>query len=721
MESGQVRTLTGATGQKNWEPRWSPDGAQLAFLSQRSGYDEVWLVRPDGGGLQQLTRLGADVADIAWSPDGSQIAATVNRGGAFDLMLVAAGAGDGKGAVTMLRSGKGIYSRPRWSPNGDFLTVEYESPAQPPDIYRLDLPGGELTQLTFSRLPALAAVDFVIPEVIGYTSHDGLKIPAFLYRPSRPNSAAVLYPHGGPSGQYLYEWDPFAQYLVAKGYTYLAPNYRGSTGYGIEFEHANYNQWGQGDAQDCLHGARYLRELEWVDPERLAIFGGSYGGYMVACCLSRDPDYLFACGVSKYGDADLATSWAGCNRDLRLYTEMMIGPPSRNRRVHLDGSPIYQVENVRAPVLILHGLLDDVVPPQASEEWVEALRRADKAYEYKTYSGEPHGFLQRAHQMDVYTRIERFLDWHLMPWHPMPGHPMPKQSNANASNAMTGFFAYADLTWPEVAALPRQTPLVIPLGEGYSLERLAEMLGDPPRLGLLPPLPYGWAGSGLRLPEALLGAYLRSLVASLRDDGFSRVFALTPQGVELGLGDARLALPHASQFTPSPPLPSDDDRDKVVLIPIGHTEQHGHHLPLSTDTLIIQAIAQGAAGKAPEQAVALPAYPYGVSTHRQAFAGTLNAGGRAFEDLWLAAVDALAARGFARFYLLSGHGGNCSFLTNVVKYAGERHRRNLLRHRLAVPLRPGWRLRPAGAPPLLPWRDGPRRRARDCPHASPSP
>lgn len=240
---------------------------------------------------------------------------------------------------------------------------------------------------------------------------------------------------------------------------------------------------------------------------------------------------------------------------------------------------------------------------------------------------------------------------------------------------MTGFFAYADLTWPEVAALPRQTPLVIPLGEGYPLERLAEMLGDPPRLGLLPPLPYGWAGSGLRLPEALLGAYLRSLVASLRDDGFSRVFALTPQGVEFGLGDSRLALPHASQFIPSPPLPSDDDRDKVVLIPIGHTEQHGHHLPLSTDTLIIQAIAQGAAEKAPDQAVALPAYPYGVSTHRQAFAGTLNAGGRAFEDLWLAAVDALAARGFARFYLLSGHGGNCSFLTNVVKYAGERHRR----------------------------------------------
>ena len=411
VESGQVRALTGASKQKDWEPRWSPDGGRLAFLSQRSGFDEVWLIGPDGENLRQLTHLGADVAEIAWSPDGAQLAATVNRGGAFDLALVEIESG----VVTYLRSGKGLYSRPRWSPWGDFLTVEYESPSQPPDIYRVALPGGEQTQLTFSQLPALAANEFVTPEVVGYASQDALQIPAFFYRPARPNRAAVLYPHGGPSGQYIYEWDPFAQYLVAKGYTYLAPNYRGSTGYGVAFEHANYDQWGQGDAQDCLHGARFLRGLDWVDPERLAITGGSYGGYMVACCLSRDPDYLFACGVSKYGDANLATSWAGCNRAIRLYTEMMIGAPARNRRVHLDGSPIYQVEDVRAPVLILHGLLDDVVPPQAAEEWVEALRRADKAYEYKTYTGEPHGFLKRATRLDVYARIERFLDWYLLP------------------------------------------------------------------------------------------------------------------------------------------------------------------------------------------------------------------------------------------------------------------------------------------------------------------
>ena len=240
---------------------------------------------------------------------------------------------------------------------------------------------------------------------------------------------------------------------------------------------------------------------------------------------------------------------------------------------------------------------------------------------------------------------------------------------------MTAFLPFSDLTWPEVAALPRDWPLVIPLGEGYDLQRLAAALGDPPEVGLLPALPFGWRGSGLEAPPALLATLLANLLESLRDDGFSRVYALTPQGLNLGLGAQALALLHSTSTPPAAARPADSERDKVVLIPIGHTEQHGLHLPLSTDTLIIEEIGRRTAEAAPDLATCLPAFPYGASTHRASFAGTLNCGGRAFEDFWLAIVEALATRGFDRFYLISGHGGNCSYLVNVVKSAGERQRR----------------------------------------------
>ncbi len=122
-------------------------------------------------------------------------------------------------------------------------------------------------------------------------------------------------------------------------------------------------------------------------------------------------------------------------------------------------------------------------------------------------------------------------------------------------------------------------------------------------------------------------------------------------------------------------MPPDSERGKVVLIPIGHTEQHGYHLPLSTDTMIINAIGEGTVSASPSLTTFLPVMPYGVSTHRQSFAGTLNAGGRVFEDFWVNVVDVLVARGFDRFYLINGHGGNSSFIINAIKFAGERHQR----------------------------------------------
>jgi dipeptidyl aminopeptidase/acylaminoacyl peptidase len=411
LESGRSQRLVGTAGQKQWNPRWSPDGTWIAFLSQDSGFNEIWLVCSDGTGLHRLADLGCDAGWLAWSPDGNQIACTLNRQGAFELALVEAT----NGKVTTLAGGPGVFSRPQWSPEGSFLSVEYESPLVPPEIYRFELASRARTALTRAAPPGLTRLEHVLPEAVGYPSFDGLNIHALLYRPRQPNGAAIVRPHGGPSDQYGYTWDAEAQYFCAKGYLVLAPNYRGSTGYGVPFEHANYGQWGQGDVQDCLLASDFLQAQAGVQAGKIGILGGSYGGYLVVSCLAGDPQQRYACGVARYGDADLASSWALCDRSTRRYTEMQIGTPADQPAAYREGSPILKVENIHKPLLILHGLEDTVVPPQASEELVEALRRAGKTFEYKTYAGQGHGFLSQAVLADASTRIERFLDWYLMP------------------------------------------------------------------------------------------------------------------------------------------------------------------------------------------------------------------------------------------------------------------------------------------------------------------
>ncbi len=420
VASGQHRLLVGAPKQKNFSPRWSHGGTKIAFLSDRSGFDEVYVLPFDGGEPQQITKAKMDLLDIAWSPDDKWLVATMNRDGSLGLVLVDMV----NSKIRNLKTRTGIYSNPQWSPGGDFITVEFLSPQQPPDIFRIDiLPGldGEVAnenikQLTFSTPPALKQLRMVMPDRIRFKSFDGQDIPALLYKPYKPNGAAIVAPHGGPRDQALFDWNVFTQYLIAKGYTYLEVDYRGSTGYGRQYELMNQDDWGKGDTNDCLMAGNYLDTLRWVDKERLAIMGLSYGGYLTICSLARDPEHRFSCGIALYGDADVYSSWALSERDTRLYTEMQIGHPAKNRRAYLDGSPVHQVKHIQKPLLILHGLEDDIVPPYASEELVESLRKNDKTYEYKTYSRESHGFLRRESVLDRYTRIERFLDWYLMPY-----------------------------------------------------------------------------------------------------------------------------------------------------------------------------------------------------------------------------------------------------------------------------------------------------------------
>jgi creatinine amidohydrolase len=234
---------------------------------------------------------------------------------------------------------------------------------------------------------------------------------------------------------------------------------------------------------------------------------------------------------------------------------------------------------------------------------------------------------------------------------------------------MTDIFHYEDLTWPEVAALDRRIPLVLPVGLGYSAPVIAESLGNPKKLGILPSIPFGWQGSVPSVTEKTFHDLLTNLCGNLSEDGFTNVHVILPGGFSSGLGPLEIHLPFGAKPAPNIPI----EKSKVVLIPIGHTEQHALHLPLSTDTLCIDAIANGVAENIPEKVVCLSVMPYGVSTHRKSFAGSMSAGGRTFEDFCVEVIDSLINQGYDKFYFITGHGGNVSFLTNVVKYVGENH------------------------------------------------
>jgi dipeptidyl aminopeptidase/acylaminoacyl peptidase len=411
VEGGAVRALTGTPRMHDVSPAWSPDGSRLAFASERSGFWELHVVGAAGGDERRLTRAGADHSEPEWHPDGERIVAVRGERNRFDLVVVDAGSG----AADVVAAG-GLWGAPHWTATGAIVAT-YEDQATPPEL-RIVTPG-EPPRTLYGPAPlAVRRAPHVTGEELALRSFDGLEIPAWLFRPrgasARARAPAVVYPHGGPTMAYADEWDGHAQYFVDKGYAWLAINYRGSTGYGREFERRNHGVWGVDDTKDCLAAADFLRTLDFVDGDRLAIFGASYGSYLALLSVTDDPEHRFRCAVTKYGDCDIVTSWAQGDRGGVQDLERMMGPPSSAREAYRAGSAVHRLENVRVPLLVAHGLRDERVSPKQSEELVTELRRLGKTFEYLAYPTEAHGLLRAGPQIHFYRRLERFLDWYLM-------------------------------------------------------------------------------------------------------------------------------------------------------------------------------------------------------------------------------------------------------------------------------------------------------------------
>ncbi len=407
LTDGSVTTLVSDRGFFVGNPAFSPDGRAVAYTSERSGWSEVHLI--DGGEERRVTSDEADFSELSWHRDDRRLVARRTRHGVGDLVTVDTASGD----VTVLAPG-GSWSSPQWTAGGDVIAV-YEDHATAPRIRAV---AGAEPVTCLSMVPAaIDAAPHVTPEVVAYRSFDGLEVPGFLFRPATADGGrcpVVVYPHGGPTSHYGDEWDGHAQYFLDKGYGWFAVNFRGSTSYGLDFEHAEHGRWGVADTEDCLAAYDYLAGLDWVDPGRIAIFGASYGSYMALAALARDPQRRFACGVAKYGDCDILTSWAQGDQVGIEDLERMMGHPSENREGYREGSPIHWVADIERPLLIAHGEQDERVHPKQSQQVTEALRRLGKTFEYVTYPTEGHGLLRRAPQIHFYERLERFLDWYLM-------------------------------------------------------------------------------------------------------------------------------------------------------------------------------------------------------------------------------------------------------------------------------------------------------------------
>lgn len=400
---GDWRTLVGHPDKRALDA--SVHGETIAYVVEDGDWRAVSSTDLAGTDHRMLAKDDADFGDLSWSPDGRSLAATRTRHGQADLVTIT-----DNGAIETVAAG-GFWQTPEWA--DDRIVAIEESHDLPPRLVVVE--GGAAKPLYDGAPAAVRRAPHRAFSRVDIKGPGGLEFEGLLFKPddvSRP-VPAVVYPHGGPTSVYGDEWDGHAQYFIDKGYAWLAINFRGSTTYGLGFERANHDDWGVGDTGDCVAAGRYLQSLDWVDGSRIAIFGPSYGSYMALASLVH-PENPFACGVAKYGDCNILTSWAQGDRGGVDDLERMMGHPAHNREAYLKASPIHSVDNLDRPILIAHGEKDARVHVKQSEELVAELARLGKQYEYVTYPEEAHGFTRRESQIDFYERLERFLDWYLM-------------------------------------------------------------------------------------------------------------------------------------------------------------------------------------------------------------------------------------------------------------------------------------------------------------------
>ena len=410
--TGESRQVAGGGGIAVGQPRFSPDGQHLAYVSDESGFWNVQVARADGWGARPLVAEAHDHAEpswgpgqrsFAWSPDSNAVAVCRNEDGFARLITVTL-----DGAVTELA--KGWHHGIDWGTRG---VVAVRSGAKTPPQITVCEPATRKRRVVARGAPAGVELGAREPSPVMW-DRDGVTVHGLLYPPDDitdrgSRSPMLVDMHGGPTGQATVAWDGWLRYFTSRGWAVLRPNPRGSTGYGRAFAQGLAGTWGADDVDDVATGIRVAGELGWCDPARVAIAGGSSGGLTALMVGARYPELVRAV-VSAYGVTDLFDLAATTHRFESRYLDELVGVLPADEERFRAQSPVTHAAEIRVPLLVLQGDEDKVVPPRQAELVVNAVRTAGGHVDHHVYAGEGHGWSKIETVQDELERTLAFLE-----------------------------------------------------------------------------------------------------------------------------------------------------------------------------------------------------------------------------------------------------------------------------------------------------------------------
>jgi len=395
----------------------SADGRTLLLTSnEKAGFNNVALLDIASKKLRWVTDTKWDASSGNFAPRGGRYTFIINEDGRTEAYL--ANRDRGQPEKIAFPAGLTFFSgNPTpFSTRGDRLLVSHQSSQRPSDLWVYDLSSRKAAQLTFSAIAGLKPALLPPTQLVHYKSFDGKIISAFLWMPFNlkrdGSNPGIVLPHGGPTGQTIDSFSKTAAALASRGYVCIAPNVRGSTGYGMEFQKANYKDIGGGDLQDEVYAARFLGATGYVDAKKIGITGGSYGGYMAMMAIGKTPE-VWAAAVELFGITDWLTEQANEDPLLQQYDQSILGDPVKDRKVYEDASPIKYFKYAKAPLLVLQGANDIRDPKEEAEQAVTVLQKEGKVVDAHYYPDEGHGFAKRENQIDAVRRTIEWFDRYL--------------------------------------------------------------------------------------------------------------------------------------------------------------------------------------------------------------------------------------------------------------------------------------------------------------------